>query len=67
MLIISTLFFHQIHQFHLFFNPNRGLKKPVLLIINSYIVKHPIDVNATVKTNFNSVEIPSGNIMNEPK
>ena len=50
----------------IFFNPNSGLKKGTLLI-NSYKVKHPINVNAITKMNFNIVGISRGNIKTEPR
>ena len=50
----------------IFFNPNSGLKKGTLLMI-SYKAKHPINVNAITKMNFNIVGISRGNINTEPR
>lgn len=44
------------------FNPNKGLKKTILLRINSYIRKQPIPVKTTMVTNFNKIGIFKGNI-----
>ena len=47
--------------FYILFNPNKGLKNPILLISNSYIAKHPMLVKATTKMNCNIVGISSEN------